>query len=118
GAAAGLSLNPPTPVEAIEPYLAHCDQVLVMSVMPGFGGQAFNPVALDKLRKLRSLGSPGPLLSVDGGVGDDTIGPCAHAGAQMLVAGTAFYGSQDYQQRLAELTRLANQRQDANEKKE
>jgi len=108
GAAAGLSLNPPTPVAAIESYLEHCDQVLVMSVMPGFGGQQFNPVALAKLERLRAVGPSRLLLSVDGGVGDETIGACRRAGAHMLVAGTAFFRSDDYKQRLAELTRLAN----------
>ncbi|HLA86033.1 MAG TPA: ribulose-phosphate 3-epimerase [Thermoguttaceae bacterium] len=112
GAAAGLSLNPPTPVAAVEPYLEWCDLVLVMSVMPGFGGQKFDPVALEKLRRLRAVGPEKLLLSVDGGVGDETIGPCAAAGAQMLVAGTAFFRFEDYSQRLAELTALAGSRQD------
>ena len=54
GAVAGISLNPPTPVAAVERYLDHCDLVLVMSVMPGFGGQKFEPVAVEKLRRLRA----------------------------------------------------------------
>jgi len=112
GAAAGISLNPPTPVAAIEPYLDRCDQVLVMGVMPGFGGQVFNPVALDKLQQLRAVGPSRLLLSVDGGVGDETIGACFHAGAHMLVTGTAFFGFDDYKQRLAELTQLANSSKD------
>ncbi len=53
GAGVGLALNPPTPVSAIEPFLKQCDLVLPMSVMPGFGGQKFDPTALDKLRWLR-----------------------------------------------------------------
>ena len=112
GAAAGLSLNPPTPVSAIEPYLEWCDQVLVMSVMPGFGGQAFDPVALEKLARLREVAPSRLLLSVDGGVGDETMGPCVQAGAQMLVTGTAFFRFDDYQKRLAELTRIANSSKD------
>ena len=108
GAAAGLSLNPPTPVSMIEPYLELCDQILVMSVMPGFGGQTFDPVAIEKLEQLRAIAPENLLLSVDGGIGDETIGPCFRAGANMFVAGTAFFGFDDYHQRLAELTNLAN----------
>ena len=59
GAGVGISLNPPTPVEALDGCLDLCDLVLVMSVMPGFGGQAFEPVALEKLRRLRALGRAG-----------------------------------------------------------
>ncbi len=113
GAAVGLSLNPPTPVASVEPFLDLCDLVLVMSVMPGFGGQEFDPVALEKLERLRAVGPSSLLLSVDGGIGDETIGRCARAGAHMLVAGTAFFGFEDYQQRLAELTNLADASQDA-----
>jgi ribulose-phosphate 3-epimerase len=67
GAGAGLALNPPTPVEAVEDYLGQCDLVLTMSVMPGFGGQEFQTVALHKLRWLRQRTDGGVLLSVDGG---------------------------------------------------
>ncbi len=77
GAAAGVSLNPPTPVETLDGCLDLCDLVLVMSVMPGFGGQEFEPVALEKLRRLRAVCRPEVLLSVDGGVNLDTAGPAA-----------------------------------------
>ena len=107
GTGVGLSLNPPTPVDAVEPYLDLCDLVLVMSVMPGFGGQAFDPMALDKLRRLRDVGGSKLLLAVDGGVNPETIGQCTRAGADILVAGTAFFASEDYNERLAELTNLA-----------
>ena len=107
GAAAGLSLNPPTDVSTVEPYLDLCDLVLVMSVMPGFGGQTFEEVALDKLRRLDSLAGPRLLLSVDGGVNRDTIGRCTAAGANILVSGTALFEAEDYSQRLEELTSLA-----------
>ncbi|MEN1678012.1 MAG: ribulose-phosphate 3-epimerase [Planctomycetota bacterium] len=95
GAVAGLSLNPPMPIEQIEPALPHCDLILVMSVMPGFGGQAFNPVALDKLRWLRDHPNCDALLEVDGGVNDDTAADCIAAGADLLVAGTAVFGGGD-----------------------
>ena len=96
GAMAGLALNPPTPLSAIEASLSHCDLVLVMSVMPGFGGQKFEPEALDKLRELSSRPNRDYLLEVDGGVGLDTVGPCADAGAELLVAGTAIFKTDDY----------------------
>ncbi|NUQ61085.1 MAG: ribulose-phosphate 3-epimerase [Pirellulales bacterium] len=107
GAAAGLSLNPSTPTDALRPYLTECDLVLVMSVMPGFGGQKFQPVALDKLRRLREAAGPDLLLSIDGGVDADTIVACAGAGADVFVMGTAFFRRQDYRQHLEALTHLA-----------
>jgi ribulose-phosphate 3-epimerase len=106
GAAAGLSLNPPTPLEQVENYLDACDLVLVMSVMPGFGGQEFDPVAIDKLRRLRRL-APELLLSVDGGINPETTGPCAEAGATMFVVGTALFSQSDYRRRMDELVGAA-----------
>ena len=103
GAAAGLSLNPPTDVSLIEPYLDHCDLVLVMSVMPGFGGQEFDEAALGKLERLDELAGSRLILSVDGGVNRDTIGRCTAAGAKMCVAGTALFGADDYKGRMKEL---------------
>lgn len=96
GAMAGLALNPPTPLAAIEASLPHCDLVLVMSVMPGFGGQKFETEALDKLRSLSSRPNRDYLLEVDGGVALDTVGPCAEAGAELFVAGTAIFKTDDY----------------------
>ncbi|MEM6799331.1 MAG: ribulose-phosphate 3-epimerase [Planctomycetota bacterium] len=107
GAAAGLSLNPPMAVTEIEAALPYCDLVLVMSVMPGFGGQAFNPVAIEKLRWLREHPRCDALLEVDGGVNADTIADCTAAGADLLVAGTAFFGADDYRSRMTELASLA-----------
>jgi ribulose-phosphate 3-epimerase len=96
GAMAGISLNPPTPLSAIEACLPHCDLVLVMSVMPGFGGQKFDAVALDKLRTLRDRNDVDALLEVDGGVNAETIGDCAEAGAELFVAGVAIFHTDDY----------------------
>ena len=104
GAVAGLTLNPPTPIEAVEPYLADCDLVLVMSVMAGFGGQAFEPQAAERLRHLRAEGGDDLLLSVDGGINDETIGLCAEAGADLFVTGSAFFARHDYGQALEALT--------------
>lgn len=109
GAAAGLTLNPPTPLETVEPYLDDCDLVLVMSVQAGFGGQEFEPAALDRLRRLRSLARPELLLSVDGGVNHETIGPCAEAGADVFVTGSALFSQKDYRQALTEFTALARE---------
>lgn len=107
GAGAGISINPPAPVAAIERYLDRCDLVLIMSVMAGFGGQKFQPVALEKLRWLRSRVRSGAILSVDGGVNTETIGPSAAAGANCFVVGTALLGYADYRQRMAELVTTA-----------
>lgn len=96
GALAGLALNPPTPLSAIEASLPHCDLVLVMSVMPGFGGQKFEDEALTKLRELSDRADIDALLEVDGGVDLETVGPCAEAGAEMFVAGTAIFRSDHY----------------------
>jgi ribulose-phosphate 3-epimerase len=96
GALAGLALNPPTPLSAIETSLPSCDILLVMSVMPGFGGQAFDDVALGKLRQLRAHASCEALLEVDGGIGLETVGPAAEAGAELFVAGTAIFKTADY----------------------
>ncbi|TWT89031.1 Ribulose-phosphate 3-epimerase [Pseudobythopirellula maris] len=107
GALAGLSLNPPMPVEKLEPWLGHCDLILVMSVMPGFGGQKFDPVALDKLAWLRDHPDCDALREVDGGVNADTIAAAAEAGAELLVAGTAVFGAEDRSARLEQLNALA-----------
>jgi ribulose-phosphate 3-epimerase len=107
GAAAGISLNPNTPVSALESCLDNCDLVLVMSVMPGFGGQEFNPVTLEKLRHLREMVEPNVLLSVDGGIQHDTIGLCAQAGADLFVTGSALFSHDDYGRFIEEMTALA-----------
>jgi ribulose-phosphate 3-epimerase len=96
GAVAGLAINPPTPLAAIEASLAHCDLVLVMSVMPGFGGQKFDDTVLEKLRTLRARDDIHPLLEVDGGIAAATISSCASAGAELFVAGSAIFRSGNY----------------------
>lgn len=108
GAGAGLALNPPTPVSKVEPYLNACDSVLVMSVMPGFGGQEFDERALDKLRALRKLAGERLMLGIDGGIHPATVGSAAAAGAQLLVAGSAIFAKQNYRQALGELGILAS----------
>jgi len=107
GAAAGISLNPPTPIEKIAPHLRNADLVLTMSVMPGFGGQLFDPVALEKIAYIREYAAPSTLISVDGGVNESTIADCARAGANLFVTGTAVFGAADYTEQLQQLTNLA-----------
>jgi ribulose-phosphate 3-epimerase len=107
GVAAGLALNPETPVEAVFPAVEDCDLVLVMSVEPGFGGQKFLPVALDKLRRLRQVASPETLLSVDGGIDATTIVRAASAGANLFVAGSSVFDTPDYRSALEELSLAA-----------
>ena len=99
GCQAGLVLNPATPVEVLDYVLDELDLVLLMSVNPGFGGQAFIPSTLDKLRAVRQRidASGRPVrLEIDGGVKPDNIGEIAAAGADTFVAGSAIFGQPDY----------------------
>jgi ribulose-phosphate 3-epimerase len=99
GARPGVVLNPATPVESLDWIIEYVDLVLVMSVNPGFGGQAFSPNSLGKIQALRKrIDAQGlkALIQVDGGVSDKTIAPIAAAGAEVFVAGSAIFGSKDY----------------------
>jgi ribulose-phosphate 3-epimerase len=103
GKKAGVSLNPATPIDAVDYVLGDIDLVLVMSVNPGFGGQAFIASQLDKISRLRqridatSHATGRKIdLEVDGGVNADTARQAIAAGADVLVAGTALFGSTDY----------------------
>ena len=99
GCHAGLVLNPATPVDVLDYMLEEIDHVLLMSVNPGFGGQAFIPSTLEKLRVVRARidASGRPIrLEVDGGVKPDNIGEIARAGADSFVAGSAIFGHPDY----------------------
>jgi len=108
GAAAGVALNPATPISTVEPVLAECDLVLVMSVNAGFGGQSFQPIALEKLRELRAQAAPTTLLEVDGGVNSGTIDECSRAGAQLMVVGSAIFGHESYSSAVTQLKQLAD----------
>ncbi len=99
GCQAGLVLNPATPLDVLDYVLDDLDLVLLMSVNPGFGGQAFIPSALDKLRRVRERidASGRPVrLEIDGGVKPENIGAIAAAGADTFVAGSAIFGQPDY----------------------
>jgi len=99
GCKAGLVFNPATPLDWLEYVIDKVDMVLLMSVNPGFGGQAFIPSALDKLRQARRIIDDSGReirLEIDGGVKVDNIGEIAAAGADTFVAGSAIFGSEDY----------------------
>ena len=94
GVKAAVSINPATPVEMIRDVLGDLDMVLVMSVNPGFGGQKFIPVALEKIREIRKL-KPDLDIEVDGGINAETAKLCVSAGANILVAGSYVFGAED-----------------------
>jgi len=92
GKKAGVTLNPGTPIDTIEPVIDLVDLILVMSVNPGFGGQAFIPFAAEKIARLRALAGARPIdIEVDGGITPDTAPVVAQAGANVLVAGSAVF---------------------------
>ncbi|MDX1429962.1 MAG: ribulose-phosphate 3-epimerase [Rhodothermales bacterium] len=95
GASPGVTLNPATPLTALDEILTEVDLVLVMSVNPGFGGQSYIPSSTDKIRRLRGLlddaGSEA-YLEVDGGIGPENVREVVAAGADVLVAGSAIFG--------------------------
>ena len=98
GLSCGLTANPATPINALFPYLDQLDLVLVMAVQPGFGGQSFQPQALEKVQALRAeldqrqLNIP---IEIDGGVGPKNAAECRRAGVEILVAGTAVFAAAD-----------------------
>jgi ribulose-phosphate 3-epimerase len=103
GCRASLALNPPTPLSSIVPYLDELDEVLVMSVMPGFGGQKFDASVLEKVRALRAA-RPGLSISIDGGINPTTVADAVAAGVSQLVAGSAVFREDgNYAASLAEL---------------
>lgn len=98
GALAGVALNPATPLAALEEILPDADLVLVMSVHPGFGGQAFLPASADKVARLARIREERRLafrIQVDGGVNASNAGLLANAGCDILVAGSSVFGSDD-----------------------
>lgn len=98
GLKAGVVINPGTPVSALEPVLSLVDQVLIMTVNPGFGGQAFIPEMLDKVKQVATWREEGGYafdIEVDGGVDDKTIKACQKAGANVFVAGSYLFKASD-----------------------
>jgi ribulose-phosphate 3-epimerase len=106
GAQAGVVLNPATPVSAVEEALQFVDYVLVMSVNPGFGGQKFIPQSLDKVKRLRQLINERQLnvrIEIDGGIDRTNIESVVAAGAEIIVAGSAIFGTPDAEAAVKEL---------------
>ena len=98
GCKAAISLKPRTPAEVAIPYLSKCDMILVMTVEPGFGGQKFMADMMPKIKKLREMldeVNPDCVINVDGGVDANTCAVCKEAGADILVAGSAYFGAAD-----------------------
>lgn len=103
GVAVGIAINPSTSMERLESCLSYCDLALVMSVEAGFGGQAFNPIALERLRFLRDH-YPELLLEIDGGINGETIGSARAAGCDLFVVGSAIFRQSDYGKAIVDLT--------------
>ena len=95
GVAAGVTINPGTPVEAVEPVADIIDVCLVMSVNPGWGGQRYIPSSTGRIARLRELLPPEVVLEVDGGINLDNVDEARAAGAQLFVAGNAVFGADD-----------------------
>ena len=100
GCKAGLAVKPATPVEAVYPYIDKLSMVLVMTVEPGFGGQSFMENMMPKIERLRA-DFPDIDIQVDGGVNAETIKACAKAGANVFVAGSAVFKSENPQETIA-----------------
>jgi len=108
GKKAGVSLTPQTPESAIEYVLDRLDLILVMTVNPGFGGQAFISSMLDKIARVRAMIGARPIhLEVDGGVTPENAGACAAAGAGVLVAGSAVFKGGKYRENIAAIRAAA-----------
>jgi ribulose-phosphate 3-epimerase len=106
GCTVGLAISPPTPFEKVEPFLDQIDLLLVMTVNPGFGGQAFIPEMMEKVSAARQIRDEKGLdfhIEVDGGIGPDTARVATEAGANVLVAGTAVFRAEDPTKVIAEL---------------
>jgi len=104
GAKPGVVLNPSTPLQLIDWIIEYVDYVLVMSVNPGFGGQAFIPNSLDKIKELRRMihnRKLSTLIEIDGGVSEKTISAIADAGVDIFVAGSAIFGSPNYEKTIS-----------------
>jgi ribulose-phosphate 3-epimerase len=108
GQKAGVSLTPQTPESAMAYVLDRLDLILVMTVNPGFGGQAFIPAMVDKIARIRAMIGARPIhLEVDGGVTPDNAGTCAAAGADVLVAGSAVFKGGKYAENIAAIRAAA-----------
>ena len=109
GIKAGVSLNPATPVSALDAIIEDIDQVLIMSVNPGFGGQKFIPSSLEKIKALKELKekrNPKLEISLDGGVTSDNIKTITDAGVELVIAGSTVFCAPDIEKSVKELLEL------------
>jgi ribulose-phosphate 3-epimerase len=107
GKKAGVALNPATPESAIQYVLDRLDLILVMTVNPGFGGQAFIPAMIDKIRRVKAMIGERPIeIEVDGGIGTQTAAAVVEAGANVLVAGSAIFSGGSVEAYRAEITAI------------
>jgi ribulose-phosphate 3-epimerase len=115
GCRTGVVLNPSTPLSSLDWVLEYSDVIMLMSVNPGFGGQSFIPNTLERIRCLRQMiekkGLP-TLVEIDGGVNATTIADISNAGADIFVAGSAIFGSDNYQRTMDNLKKLAGNHRD------
>jgi len=102
GVGVGIAINPSTSMELLEPCLNHVDMVLVMSVEAGFGGQTFDPIAIDRIADLRKR-FPDLLLEIDGGINGSTIAAARAAGCDLFVVGSAIFKHDDYSAAISSL---------------
>lgn len=114
GAKPSVALNPATPLVMVEDILPQVSQVLIMSVNPGFGGQAFLPGAVQRIRRLREMAlhaNPECIIQVDGGITDENVGSVVGAGASSIVAGSALFGAPvSLEEAVAQLRRAVSER--------
>lgn len=109
GSRPGVSINPATPVSVLENIIGDVDLVLLMSVNPGFGGQKFIPMTIEKIKKLKTMlrnAAVSPLIEIDGGVKQDNAREIADAGADILVMGSAFFEAKDYKKTMERLNEI------------
>ena len=113
GAKPGVALNPSTPIEDLEWVIEYLDMVVIMSVNPGFGGQSFIPNSLKRIEKLKNMivvKGLNTLIQVDGGVNEKTIKSVSDSGADVFVAGSAVFGSSDYEKTIGRFRELIEEK--------
>ncbi|MEE0866952.1 MAG: ribulose-phosphate 3-epimerase [Clostridia bacterium] len=104
GVNAAVAINPATPASSVEGILGKADMILVMSVVPGFGGQKFMAEVLHKVREIRNMnGGKDIMIEIDGGINKETAKEAAQAGVDILVAGSAIYGANSYKEAIDEI---------------
>jgi ribulose-phosphate 3-epimerase len=112
GKKVGLAVNPPTAIAAVQPFLEQIDLLLVMTVNPGFGGQAFIPQCLPKIQQASVWRHEQDLsyrISVDGGINDQTAAECARVGADTFVAGTSLFGARSLKTAIGKMRQIVNE---------